>query len=66
MHENKYLHLPVVDLDQSTVVGVVNVMEILQATAGDRGSSRYALVHVPFQVLHLPEGGFWFTPNDVA
>lgn len=41
MHENKYLHLPVVDLDESTVVGVVNVMEILQAAAGDRGSSRY-------------------------
>lgn len=41
MHENKYLHLPVVDVDASTVVGVVNVMEILQATAGDKGSARY-------------------------
>lgn len=40
MHENKYLHLPVVDLDVGTVVGVVNVMEILRATAGDKGSSR--------------------------
>lgn len=41
MHENKYLHLPVVDLDVGTVLGVVNVMEILRATAGDKGSSRY-------------------------
>lgn len=43
MHENKYLHLPVVDEEEGTVVGVVNVMEIVQATAGDKGSSRYAL-----------------------
>ena len=41
MHDNKYLHLPVVDSDQGTVVGVVNVMEIVQAMAGTRGSSRY-------------------------
>ncbi|CAN0160389.1 unnamed protein product, partial [Ectocarpus sp. 6 AP-2014] len=41
MHENKYLHLPVVDLDEGTVVGVVNVMEILRATAGDKGSSSW-------------------------
>ncbi|CAM9490449.1 unnamed protein product, partial [Ectocarpus sp. 8 AP-2014] len=41
MHENKYLHLPVVDLDVGTVVGVVNVMEILRATAGDKGSSSW-------------------------
>ena len=40
MHENKYLHLPVVDIDASTVLGVVNVMEIFQATAGDKGSAR--------------------------
>lgn len=42
MHENRYLHLPVVDVKASTVVGVVNVMEILQATAGHKGSARYA------------------------
>lgn len=41
MHDNKYLHLPVVDSDEGTVVGVVNVMEIVQAMAGARGSSRY-------------------------
>lgn len=40
MHENKYLHLPVVDEDEGTVVGVVNVMEIVQATAGAKGSTR--------------------------
>lgn len=40
MHENKYLHLPVVDENDGTVVGVVGVMEIIQATAGDRGSER--------------------------
>lgn len=40
MHENKYLHLPVVDNESGTVVGVVNVMEIVQATAGAKGSSR--------------------------
>lgn len=40
MHENKYLHLPVVDESSGAVVGVVGVMEIIQATAGDRGSDR--------------------------
>lgn len=41
MHENKYLHLPVVDEDQGgLVVGVVNVVELVQATVGSRGSSR--------------------------
>lgn len=40
MHENKYLHLPVVDEDSGEVIGVVNVMEIIQATAGDKGSER--------------------------
>lgn len=40
MHENKYLHLPVLDVDASAIVGVVNVMEILQATAGTKGSAR--------------------------
>ena len=44
MHENKYLHLPVVDEDKAFVVGVVNVMEIVQATAGAKGSSRCACV----------------------
>lgn len=40
MHENKYLHLPVLDQSTCTVLGVVSVMEIIQATAGDRGSTR--------------------------
>lgn len=40
MHENKYLHLPVVDEDTGIVQGVVSVMEIVQATAGSKGSSR--------------------------
>lgn len=39
MHQNKYLHLPVVDESNGTVSGVVNVMEIMQATAGEQGSS---------------------------
>ena len=51
MHENKYLHLPVVDVDASTVVGVVNVMEILQATAGDKGSARYYYTLYSYVVL---------------
>lgn len=38
MHQNKYLHLPVVDESTGTVSGVVNVMEIMQATAGEHGS----------------------------
>lgn len=46
MHENRYLHLPVVDEDEGTVVGVVNVMEIVKATAGAKGSSRYGGVRV--------------------
>ncbi|KAK7249097.1 hypothetical protein SO694_00044272 [Aureococcus anophagefferens] len=33
MHDNKYLHLPVVDGD--AVVGVVDVMEVVYATMGD-------------------------------
>lgn len=40
MHDNKYLHLPVVDQEAGTVQGVVSVMEIIQATAGDRGSHK--------------------------
>lgn len=52
MHENRYLHLPVVDVKASTVVGVVNVMEILQATAGDKGSARYVpLVYCPYVII---------------
>lgn len=41
MHENKYLHLPVLNQATGQVVGVVNVMEIIQSTAGDNGSERY-------------------------
>lgn len=44
MHENKYLHLPVVDEASGIVQGVVNVMEIVQATAGTRGSARYRVL----------------------
>lgn len=40
MHENKYLHLPVVDDDSLEILGVVGVMEIIRATAGDKGSDR--------------------------
>lgn len=54
MHENKYLHLPVVDADAGMVVGVVNVMEILQATAGDKGSARY--LHASLRFV-TPVGG---------
>lgn len=39
MHENKYLHLPVVDETNGNVLGVVSVMEIIQATAGEEGSA---------------------------
>ena len=39
MHENKYLHLPVVDEGTGNVLGVVSVMEIIQATAGEEGST---------------------------
>ncbi len=39
MHENKYLHLPVVDESNGNVLGVVSVMEIIQATAGEEGSA---------------------------
>lgn len=52
MHENKYLHLPVVDIDAGTVVGVVNVMEILQATAGDKGSARLHTPNVPIYLYN--------------
>lgn len=39
MHQNKYLHLPVVDEANGTVLGLVNVMDIMQATAGEHGSA---------------------------
>eukprot|EP00953_Heterococcus_sp_UTEX-ZZ885_P010254 5988-Heterococcus_DN1.PRE.1 len=38
MHECKYLHLPVVDA-KGRVVGLVDVMEIINATVGQEGSS---------------------------
>lgn len=41
MCENRYLHLPVVDEDTGRVLGVVDVMEIVQATVGQEGSSGY-------------------------
>ena len=53
MHENKYLHLPVVDESDGTVLGVVSVMEIIQATAGDRGSSRYCMMLLIVIILEL-------------
>lgn len=40
MHENKYLHLPVVEEDSGKVLGVVSVMEVIHATAGEKGSDR--------------------------
>lgn len=39
MCENRYLHLPVVDERSGAVLGVVDVMEIVQATVGQEGSS---------------------------
>ncbi|CAM9171877.1 unnamed protein product [Discosporangium mesarthrocarpum] len=38
MHENRYLHLPVVS-ETGRVRGLVSVMEIIQATVGEEGSS---------------------------
>ena len=38
MHECKYLHLPVVDAN-GRVAGLVDVMEIINATVGQEGSS---------------------------
>ena len=57
MHENKYLHLPVVDEESGTVLGAVNVMEIIQATAGEQGSTGY--VDVAFFVSVLLCCFFW-------
>lgn len=39
MCENRYLHLPVVAEGSGEVLGVVDVMEIIQATVGQEGSS---------------------------
>ena len=39
MCENRYLHLPVVDEDSGEVMGVVDVMEIIEATVGHEGSA---------------------------
>lgn len=39
MVENRYLHLPVVDDASGDIAGVVDVMEIIQATVGQEGSS---------------------------
>ena len=36
MYEHKYLHLPVRDAD-GTVVGIVDVMELVRGTAGEGG-----------------------------
>ena len=52
MHENKYLHLPVVDEGTGEVLGVVGVMEIIRATAGAKGSDRYG---VPCSTVSRPE-----------
>lgn len=39
MCENRYLHLPVVDEETGEVMGVVDVMEIIEATVGQEGSA---------------------------
>lgn len=39
MCEKRYLHLPVVAEDTGQVLGVVDVMEIVQATVGQEGSA---------------------------
>lgn len=39
MCENRYLHMPVVDDSTGKVMGVVDVMDIVQATVGQEGSS---------------------------
>lgn len=39
MCENRYLHLPVVDDESGEVMGVVDVMEIIEATVGQEGSA---------------------------
>lgn len=39
MCENRYLHLPVVDEESGEVTGVVDVMEIIEATVGQEGSA---------------------------
>ena len=44
MCENRYLHLPVVVEDTGEVLGVVDVMEIIQATVGQEGSSGWVIL----------------------
>jgi CBS domain-containing protein len=39
MHECRYLHLPVVEPASGRVVGLVDVMEIINATVGQQGSA---------------------------
>ena len=39
MCENRYHHLPVMEEESGEVMGVVDVMEIIQATVGQEGSS---------------------------
>ena len=39
MCENRYHHLPVVKKESGEVMGVVDVLEIIQATVGQKDSS---------------------------
>lgn len=39
MCDNRYLHMPVVDEDSGEVMGVVDVMEIIEAMVGQEGSA---------------------------
>lgn len=41
MCQNGYLHMPVVDDATGRVVGVVDVMEIIEVTVGQEGSAGY-------------------------
>lgn len=53
MHDNKYLHLPVVEESSGKVLGVVAVMEIILAIAGEEGSTGYvAILSPPVDMLH--------------
>lgn len=47
MHDNKYLHLPVVEESSGKVLGVVAVMEIILAIAGEEGSTGYDAILSP-------------------
>lgn len=55
MHENKYLHLPVLDERNGVVVGVVNVMEIIQAVAGNKGSERLVVEGLVIRSKNMPQ-----------